>query len=204
MYLRSAALAAPPLAVASQPARFTKPEIKSQKTTTSRKTSASIAMAASIAALSFAHAAPAFADPIPAQFTSTGEDRRAIEALLTSYTRAVSTKNQALFESLLLDKTIPFSGIGATDRSNGATVKIANYDDFCKSVFHGPPFTQRFQDIHIDQDGRLAIASLVFVNTDADGASWGWKTLQLLKVSGRWKIASEFYTGHSGSTPKEH
>jgi hypothetical protein len=40
--------------------------------------------------------------------------------------------------------------------------------------------------------------SLVFVNTSPDGSSWGWKTMQLLKVSSQWKIASEFYTGHAG------
>jgi hypothetical protein len=162
-----------------------------------------IALAASIGVTSFVHAAQVFADPIPAQFTSTGEDRRAIEALLTSYTTAVSTKNQSLFESLLLDKKIPFSGIGTIDRSSAKKVVIANYDSFRKDVFQGTPFTQRFQDVQINQDGRLASASLVFVNTAADDTSWGWKTLQLLKVSGRWKIASEFFTGHSGVALKE-
>jgi hypothetical protein len=143
-------------------------------------------------------ALPALAEPIPAQFASTGSDRSAIEALLSTYTTAVSTKNQAMFEGLLLDKQIPFSGVGATDRAGGEKVVTANYDSFRKGVFEGPPFTQRFQDVHIDQDGRLASVSLVFVNTAADGRSWGWKTLQLLKVGGRWKIASEFYTGHPG------
>ena len=152
-----------------------------------------IAMAVMLAATA---APPVLAAPIPAQFTSAGEDRREIEALLTTYATAVSTKNQPLFEGLLLDKEIPFSGVGATDRSGGGKVVTANYDSFRKGVFQGPPFTQRFQDVHIDQDGRLASVSLVFVNTAADGASWGWKTLQLLKVGGNWKIASEFYTGH--------
>ncbi len=141
-------------------------------------------------------ARPAFAEPIPAGFASTGADRSAIEALLSTYTTAVSTKNQALFESLLLDTTIPFSGVAFTDRPGGAKVVTTNYDSFRKGVFGGPPFTQRFQDVHIDQDGRLASVSLVFVNTAPDGKSWGWKTLQLLEVGGRWKIASEFYTGH--------
>ena len=140
---------------------------------------------------------PAFAEPIPAGFASTGADRGAIETLLSTYTTAVSTKNQALFESLLLDTAIPFSGVSAADRPSSARVVTNDYDSFRKGVFEGPPFTQRFQDVHIDQDGRLASVSLVFVNTAPDGRSWGWKTLQLLKVGGRWKIASEFYTGHA-------
>jgi hypothetical protein len=50
--------------------------------------------------------------------------------------------------------------------------------------------------VHIQQDGLLAQVSLVFVNSTAQGDTWGWKTMQLLKVAGQWKIASEFYTGH--------
>ncbi len=80
--------------------------------------------------------------------------------------------------------------------AKGAVGGTQNYADFRKGVFQGEPFTQRFQDVDIRQDGALAQVSLMFVNTDAEGSSWGWKTLQLLKVGGTWKIASEFYTGH--------
>ena len=141
---------------------------------------------------------PVRADPIPTQFGSTGKDRSAIEALLMTYTNAVTTKNEPMFEDLLLNRGIPFSDVGAQDRSSGQSVVTTNYESFRKGVFHGLPFTQRFQNVHIDQDGRLASVSLVFVNTSEGRASWGWKTLQLLKVNGRWKIASEFYTGHPG------
>jgi hypothetical protein len=134
----------------------------------------------------------AAATPVPASFESAGDDRKAIEALLRTYTKAVSSKDEALFETILLSKDIPFSGVAA----KGADRRTQNYESFRKGVFEGPPFTQRFQDIHIAQDGSLADVSLVFVNTSPQGSSWGWKTLQLLKVGGQWKIASEFYTGH--------
>jgi ketosteroid isomerase-like protein len=134
----------------------------------------------------------AHAVPIPPSFQSAGADRSAIEALLATYTRAVSSKDRALFETLLLNRTIPFSGVPLPRNAT------QNYDDFRQGVFAGPPFTQRFQDVHIDQDGPLAAVSLVFVNTTPQGSSWGYKTLQLLKIDGRWKIASEFYTGHPG------
>lgn len=151
--------------------------------------------ALSIAALPLASAQ---AVPIPRHFDSVGSDRQAIEAVLDTYTKAVSTKNKALFETLLLNKSIPFSGVGPKGVSNSAPGATEQYEAFRKGVFDGTPFTQRFQDIHIDQDGPLASVSLVFVNTAPDGSSWGWKTLQLLKVDGQWKIASEFYTGHAG------
>ncbi|MBC7666684.1 MAG: hypothetical protein H7276_23330 [Caulobacter sp.] len=140
--------------------------------------------------------AQAASTSVPSSFESTGVDRLAIEALLDTYTRSVSTKDQALFETLLLDKQIPFSDVySAIDAPDGPAA-THHYDAFRRGVFGGPPFTQKFQDIHITQDGPLAQVSLVFVNTSPAGTSWGWKTLQLLKASGHWKIASEFYTGH--------
>jgi hypothetical protein len=85
----------------------------------------------------------------------------------------------------------PVRPSGLVDRTRGQ-----NYEGFRKQVFEGPLFTQTFRDVHIQQDGPLANVSLVFVNSSADGSSWGWKTMQLLKIDGRWKIASEFFTGH--------
>ncbi len=131
---------------------------------------------------------------IPAHFNSTGADRAAIEAQLAIYTQAVSTRNQALFETLLLNKSIPFSSVPATAWARGAGT--SNYAAFRKAVFDGAPFTQRFKDVRIQQDGNLATVTLVFINTRPQSESWGWKALQLLKVDGVWKIASEFYTSH--------
>ena len=141
---------------------------------------------------------PAPGAPIPARFDSRGADRRAIEALLEAYTRAVSTKDQALFETLLLGTDIPFSGVQGELRAGSGARDVRSYGGFRDDVFKGAPFLQRFRNVRIEQDGPLAQVSLVFVNTSRTGTSWGWKTLQLLKVGGRWKIASEFYTGHPG------
>ena len=136
--------------------------------------------------------------PVPSHFGSSGADRTAIEALLGLYTKAVSNKDQALFETLLLNRDIPFSFVGSATGALAADRGTQHYEAFRKGVFDGPAFTQRFQDIHIEQDGPLAAVSLVFVNSSPGKSSWGWKTLQLLEVGGRWKIASEFYTGHAG------
>ena len=132
--------------------------------------------------------------PAPAGFESVGEDRRAIQNVLAAYTKAVSTKDQATFETLLLSKTIAFSYV--PDDTPAAQAGVANYDSFRRGVFEGPPFTQRFTNVRIEQDGNLASVTLVFINTQAQGESWGWKTLHLLKTAEGWKIASEFYTSH--------
>ncbi|UAJ09099.1 nuclear transport factor 2 family protein [Glacieibacterium megasporae] len=127
-------------------------------------------------------------------FESVGDDRRAIQTLLDTYTKAVSTKDQALFETLLLNKAISFSDADSAVRRGSVDGGTHNYGAFRKGVFEGAPFRQAFKDVKILQAGPLAQVSLVFVNTDAAGSTSGWKTLQLLKVGGRWKIASEFYT----------
>ena len=136
------------------------------------------------------------AQSVPVKLDSTATDKKAIQALLDNYTKAVSNKDQKLFESLLLNTNIPFSYVIAAVRNADKPNGTSNYEDFRKGVFAGPQFTQRFQDVHIQQDGALADVSLVFVNTDAHGTSWGWKTLQLIEVQGQWKIASEFFTSH--------
>ena len=68
---------------------------------------------------------------------------------------------------------------------------------FRQAVFErGVRYTQHFYNVHIQQDGDLAQVSLDFVTKamkSGDGG-FGWKTLQLLKVRGQWKIASEIYT----------
>ena len=122
---------------------------------------------------------------IPTSFESSGADRQAILALLDSYTRAVSTKDQTLFETLLLNQAIPFSSVDAATASAGHEAGAQNYPAFRKAVFGGPAFTQRLKDVRISQDGALADVTLVFVNTRTDGESWGWKTLQLLICSMR-------------------
>ena len=138
------------------------------------------------------------ADAAPAAtgLQGTEADRKAIQALLDNYTKAVSTKNQALFETLLLNKQIPFSHVRSAVKRAAEEGGTENYEQFRKGVFEGPPFTQRFEDVHITQDGVLADVTLKFFNTSADGTSWGWKTMQLLEVDGHWKIASEFFTTH--------
>ncbi len=151
--------------------------------------------AATALAITLLLSAAATAAPIPKTFESMPPDRQAIQTLLASYTKAVSTKNQTLFESLLLSKNITFAPAPA-GKSPITSTELQNYAAFSKGVFQGAPFSQRFQDVHIAQDGPLANVSLVFVNTMGNQSSWGWKTMLLLKVQGTWKIASELYTGH--------
>jgi hypothetical protein len=140
--------------------------------------------------------APAFSTPLATHRTSD-LDRQAIEALLASYTHCVTEHDEAGFRALLLDGEIPFASVQTAVTSNGSA-GLRQYEDFRKAVFaSGQRYRQRFYNVRIEQRGPLAQVSLVFVTERISAppqSSTGWKVLQLVKVAGRWKIASELYT----------
>ena len=162
-----------------------------------------------------AQKAPAFLS----QHETSVADRQAIEKLLDTYTTSVTNGDEAAFEALLLDDQVAFSGTYefTNPGADGARVVTQHYRRFRESIFaSGKRYTQHFYNVHIDQDGILAQVSLDFITqeTQTGRGGYGWKTIQLLKIRGHWKIASEFYTaktlpaggrrgldGHRGSKP---
>ena len=140
------------------------------------------------------------------QHENSPDDRRAIETVLSTYAQSVSTGNEVAFESLLLGPDIPFA---ATRYLDGADVDPLHvdthrYHEFRDAVFRsGKHYSQTFHNVRIEQDGVLAQVSLDFITrvTGTRQGGYGFKTLQLVKVGGHWKIASEFYTAHSLPDP---
>ena len=148
-----------------------------------------------------AHAVP----PPPAAFAgrheASAEDRAAIERLLDTYRAAVKNGDEAGFAALLLNERVPFLTVEAADlgKVQAKDIDVRRYPDFRAAVFgSGKHYEQRFDNIRILQDGALAQVSLDFVTVAAgtDQGGYGWKTLELLKVAGGWRIASEFYTAY--------
>ena len=134
------------------------------------------------------------------------DDTQAIQQLLTTYTTSVTNGDQAAFEALLLNEQVPFSSTRELVGPKAGTepVDTRRYAGFRQAIFlSGTQYTQQFYNVHIEQDGVLAQVSLDFVTKDAKTGQggYGFKTLQLLKVLGQWKIASEFYTGHPLPNP---
>ena len=143
--------------------------------------------------------------PPPATFAglheATAEDRVAIEHLLDAYRTALKNGDESAFAALLLDEHVPFLTVNAArlDKAPTAAVDTQRYADFRRAVFGSAQrYEQRFDNVRILQDGALAQVSLDFVTVVAgtDQGGYGWKTLELLKVAGRWRIASEFYTAY--------
>ncbi|AMP16672.1 nuclear transport factor 2 family protein [Collimonas pratensis] len=129
-------------------------------------------------------------------------DRQAIEQVLAAYTSSLSSGDEKRFAALLLNEQIPFMASYAPGSSAAGEQPLdtRRYADFRLAVFaSGKHFEQRFYNVRIEQDGELAQASLDFVTKEANSqkGSYGWKTLQLLKVNGAWKIASELYTAYA-------
>ena len=129
------------------------------------------------------------------------EDDAAIRQLLDSYRAAVKAGDAKAFAALLLNDHVPFTGVSsaALGKTEARDVDIQRYADFRSAIFGSARrYEQRFDHVRILQDGALAQVSLDFVTVDAgtDNGGYGWKTLELLKVGGQWRIASEFYTGY--------
>jgi hypothetical protein len=132
----------------------------------------------------------------PAQSVQSA-DHQAIEALLAAYPRCLTNDDEAGFRALLLDDNIPFAMVKTSAAGEGP-LDLRHYEDFRKAVFlSGQRYKQRFYNIRIEQHGPLAQATLNFVTERVSGkpdSVTGWKVLQLVKVGGNWKIASELYT----------
>ena len=149
--------------------------------------------------------------PAPVAFAgrheAAAEDRAAIERLLDAYRAAVKAGDEAGFAALLLDERVPFLSVDAVRLGQAAArdVDDQRYADFRHAVFgSGKHYEQRFDNVRIQQDGALAQVSLDFVTVAAgtQQGGYGWKTLELLKVAGGWRIASEFYTAYGLPAPR--
>ena len=143
--------------------------------------------------------------PPPAAFAGhhepVAEDRAAIERLLDAYRAAVKDGDPDRFAALLLDEHVPFMIVRSAvlGKSPAGAVDTRRYPDFRSAVFGSKQrYEQRFDNVRILQDGAMAQVSLDFVTVDAgtDDGGYGWKTLELLKVAGGWRIASEFFTAY--------
>ena len=141
--------------------------------------------------------------PPPAAFAGhhepTAEDRAAIEHLLDAYRTAVKSGDQAGFAALLLNEHVPFLSVQDARLARARDVALQRYPDFRSAVFGSAQrYEQRFDNVRILQDGALAQVSLDFVTVGAgtEQGGYGWKTLELLKVAGGWRIASEFFTAY--------
>ena len=142
--------------------------------------------------------------PPPAAFAghaAAPEDDAAIHHLLDAYRAAVKAGDESAFAALLLDEHVPFLAVRAASlaKAKAGDVDQQRYADFRQSIFGSTQrYEQRFDNVRILQDGALAQVSLDFVTVDAgsDRGGYGWKTIELLKVGGQWRIASEFFTAY--------
>jgi hypothetical protein len=127
-------------------------------------------------------------------------DQAAITAVINTYSKAVATRNEALFMSTMLDDQIPLFSAN-DDPSQKASLKSADIhelSDLRNAFFHSKgQFQVTFDHISVQQDRSLAQVFAHFVTSVGPNAKPvldGWKSIQLLKVGSQWKIVSELYT----------
>ena len=161
-----------------------------------------------------AGAAPAIAAEVPApevpahigRYTTTPEDRRGINQVVTDFQSALKTKNIRQLAGLMLHADIPWSSppspetirkIRAEFEPNATGVRAGGFHDFARFVRESKvPVEERFYNVKITQDKHVAWVMFDYEFVE-DGKVWnyGIETWQMMKnVEGRWKIGSVWWT----------
>ena len=140
------------------------------------------------------------------KYTSTLEDRRAIEQVVTDFQTALKTRNLRLLSSLMLNSDIPFSSPASPEaikkirEAHDATangIRAGGYYDFASFIRETKvPVEERFYNVKITQDKHVAwvMFDYEFV-ADGKVENYGIETWQMMKnVDDKWKIASVWWT----------
>ena len=159
-------------------------------------------------ALLFATGAVDAAEP-PAhigKYTSTLEDRRAIEQVVADFQTALKTKNLRLLSSLMLNSDIPFSSpaspqairkIREAHDVTATGIRAGGYYDFAHFIRETKvPVEERFYNVKITQDKHVAwvMFDYEFV-ADGKVENYGIETWQMMQdVDGKWKIGSVWWS----------
>jgi ketosteroid isomerase-like protein len=135
-----------------------------------------------------------------ASSSTAAPDQVAITDVINTYSKAVATRDEALFMSTMLDDQVPLFSAN-DDPSQKTSLKSADMRELSglrNIFFHGKEqFQVTFDHITVQQDRSLAQVFAHFVTSVGPKAKPildGWKSIQLLKVGSQWKIVSELYT----------
>lgn len=138
--------------------------------------------------------------------TTTPEDRRAIEQVVTDFQTALKTKDIRLLGSLMLHGDIEFVSPPSPENlkkirelyePNANGLRAGGFRDFAQFIRESKvPVEERFYNLKITQDKHLAwvMFDYEFVE-DGKVYNYGIETWQMLKsIEGKWKIANVWWS----------
>jgi len=134
------------------------------------------------------------------------DDKKELEKIIEVYSKSVIERDSISFYALFNDGPVTWCG-ALTERSQNRRVQelgaqkagsnyfSGSYKGFMKGLFSHKTTEDKFDHIHIVQDGTVASCTMDY-SFWADGkmTNWGKKYLMLIKKNGNWKITSVIYS----------
>lgn len=134
------------------------------------------------------------------------DSNKQIGKIIDNYTQSVIKRDSITFYNLFNDETVIWCA-ALKDRSQGKEIESkglqeagsnyfsSTYKGFMRSLFRYEETEDKFDNIHITEDGTVATVNMDY-SFWANGrmTNWGCKYLTLIKKDGNWKIASVLYS----------
>ena len=129
----------------------------------------------------------------PGAASPSSPEVQAIEAVLDDFRGSLASKNADGMLGLFVEPDIPFRMIGSS-----AELGRSTGDEFAKALAASPtPWEERFRDVKITVDGRLAILDAHYTFLDASVATNDGREIWVLaRTRTGWKIASVTWSIH--------
>lgn len=133
-------------------------------------------------------------------------DKKEINTIIKLYSESVIKRDSILFYSLFNDGTVTWcaaikdkSQSRELEKKEGEKVRSnyfsGSYKGFLRSLFKHEATEDKFDNIHIIEDGTVAAVTMDYSFwADNKMTNWGGKYLTLIKRDGKWKITSVIYS----------
>ena len=133
-------------------------------------------------------------------------NKKEIYTIINQYSKSVIKRDSLVFYDLFNEGTVIWCG-AIKDRSQNKEIEIkgieksgsnyfsGSYKGFLRSLFSHQSTEDKFDNIHIIEDGTVASVTMDYSFwADSKMTNWGEKYLTLIKRDGKWKITSVIYS----------
>lgn len=133
-------------------------------------------------------------------------DKKEINTIIERYSESVIKRDSITFYDLFNDGTVTWcASIKDQSQSKEEAIKgiqkarnsyfAGTYKDFLRGLFRYQATEDKFDNIHIMEDGTVASVTMDYSFwADNKMTNWGGKYLTLIKRDGKWKITSVIYS----------
>ena len=134
------------------------------------------------------------------------DNKKEIYTVINQYSESVIKRDSIAFYNLFNDKIVTWCA-ALKDKSQNKEIELkgiekagsnyfsGSYKGFFRSLFKHQATEDKFDNIHIIEDGTVASVTMDYSFwADNKMTNWGEKYLTLIKRDGKWKITSVIYS----------